>query len=187
MRVTEDAFAVKEQHELLDPICSLVFEEQASRRRLVENRPELLLALQHLSPGDRLTVVSARELGPSYVDGWAVMVQLAELGVPLRVLSGTDAGDYNHPSELRELIREISELKRESVSRRIKRGLELARRDGARVGRPSVIDDDVRTSIMDKRRRGSTLRSIAQSVGVSVGTVHKVLETEWGPGPRRRT
>ena len=107
VRVTEDALAVKEQHELLDPICSLVLEEQASRSRLVENRPGLLLALQQLSPGDRLVVTSARELGPSYVDGWAVMVQLAELGVPLRVLSGTDAGDYNHLSELRELIREI--------------------------------------------------------------------------------
>ena len=39
VRVTGDVRDVDRQHELLDRICARVFEEEASRRRLIKNRP----------------------------------------------------------------------------------------------------------------------------------------------------
>jgi DNA-directed RNA polymerase specialized sigma24 family protein len=49
------------------------------------------------------------------------------------------------------------------------------------VGQPlPVVDDDKRAAILDRRRRGESIRTIAAGVKVSVGVVHKTLKTAEG-------
>lgn len=175
VRVTGDARDVERQHEVLDPSCARVFEEESSRRRLIENRPQLLAALEQLGTGDRLVVTKVRHLAQSMVDGWEVLIDLVEHGVAVGVLEGSDAGDYDEVSDVREPAREITEMRRSILSDRIKDGLQAAREHGAPGGRPRVVDHTMRTAIFKQRDRGETLRAIAQSLGVSIGTVHAVL------------
>lgn len=175
VRVTEDARDVERQHEVLDPICARVFEEETSRRRLIENRPQLLAALEQLGTGDRLVVTKVRHLAQSMVDGWEVLIDLVEHGFAVRVLEGSDAGDYNEVPDIREDAREVTEIRRSLLSESIKDGLQAARERGAPGGRPRVVDRTMRAAIFAQRDEGETLRSIAQSLGVSVGTVHAVL------------
>ncbi|MEV5574776.1 hypothetical protein AB0L06_32465 [Spirillospora sp. NPDC052269] len=47
-------------------------------------------------------------------------------------------------------------------------------------GRRPVVDADKRAAILDRRRRGGSIRTIATGVGVSVGVVHKTLTTPEG-------
>ncbi|MEU0484690.1 hypothetical protein ABZ260_36605 [Streptosporangium sp. NPDC006013] len=42
-------------------------------------------------------------------------------------------------------------------------------------GRRPVVDDDKRAAILDRRKRGESIRAIAAGVKVSVGVVHKTL------------
>ncbi len=178
VRVTGDARDVERQHEVLNPICACVFEEESSRRRRIENRPQLLAALEPLRTGDRLTVRRFRDLAQSMVDGWEVLIDLIEHGVAVRVLEGSDAGDYDELTDIRELVRDITELRRSILSDRIERGLHEAREGGAVGGRPRVADRAMRAAIFNQRDQGQTLRAIAQSFGVSIGTVHNVLKAE---------
>lgn len=178
VRVTEDSRDVQRQRDVLDRICAHVFEEQSCRRRLVKNRPQLLAALEQLGTGDRLVVRKVRDLAQSMVEGWEVLIDLIEHSVAVRVLEGSDAGDYDELSDIRVLVRDITEIRRSILSDRIKCGLQAGREGGAVVGRPQVTDRAMRAAIFNQRDQGETLRSIAQSLSVSVGTVHNVLIAE---------
>ncbi|MEO3811169.1 hypothetical protein ABGB17_19410 [Sphaerisporangium sp. B11E5] len=61
------------------------------------------------------------------------------------------------------------------IVRKTKNGLETARKQGKVGGRRPVVDDDKRTAILDRRRRGESIRTIATGVKVSVGVVHETL------------
>lgn len=135
VRVTRDPRNVQEQHDAVDPMCAQVFEEESSRRRLLDSRPALLTVVEQLGTGDRLVVRKVRDLAQSMVDGWEVLIDLIEHGVAVRVLEGSDAGDYDKLSDIREPVRDITESRRSILSDRIKRGLQAAREGGAVGGR----------------------------------------------------
>lgn len=175
VRVNEDARDAERQHEVLQPICARFFEEESSRRRLIENRPQLLAALEQLGTGDRLVVTKVRHLVQSMVDVWEVLIDLVEHGVAVRVLEGSDAGNFVRVSDVREGAREITAIRRSLLSVSIKDGLQAARERGNPGGRPRVVDRTMRAAIFAQRDAGEPLRSIAQSLSVSVGTVHAVL------------
>lgn len=86
---------------------------------------------------------------------------------------------FNKPGNTeRSLILDIAhalaEDRRRDIIRKTKNGLDAAR---ARVrgGRRPVVDDDKRAAILDRRKRGESIRTIAAGVKVSVGVVHKTL------------
>ncbi|GAA4715982.1 Site-specific DNA recombinase [Promicromonospora umidemergens] len=178
VRVTGDARDADRQHELLDPICARVFEEEASRRRLIKNRPQLLAALDHLRPGDMLVVTRAKHLAQSMLEGLNVLNDLFEQGVAVKVLEGIAAGDHTKRSLFLDQGRDIAELRRRLLSQRIKTGLQAARERGDVGGRPTVVNDVRRAGILSLRNQGEPIRAIALAVGVSVGTVHNVLTRE---------
>lgn len=178
VRVTGDARDVEQQHELLDPICAHVFEENASRRRLIKNRPQLLAALDHLRPGDMLVVKKAKHLAQNMIDGLDVLNDLFEQGVAVKVLEGIAAGDHTERSLFLDHGGDIAELRRRFLSQRIKAGLQAARERGDVGGRPTVVNGDTHAGILSRREQGESIRAIARSIGVSVGTVHNVLAKE---------
>lgn len=175
VRVTDDARDVERQHDALDPICTRVFEETASRRLLLKNRSELRAALDYLGPDDLLVVKKASHLAQSMIDGLDVLNELFEQGVVVKVLEGIAAGVHTERSLILDAGRDIAEDRRRNLSWRIKAGLEAARHRGVVGGRPRVIDDDKRAVILSRGEQGESIRSIAQSLGVSVGAVHSVL------------
>lgn len=175
VRVTHDVRNVAVQHEAMDPICARVFEEPHSRKRLLKSRPELQVALNYLSPGDMLVVAKVGNLGQSTIDGLEVLNELFDLGVQVKVLEGMAAGEHTERSAVLDLGRDIAELRRDILSSRIKAGVKASRELGVSSGRPRVINASTRAAILARREQGEPLRSIAQAVGVSVGTVHNVL------------
>ncbi|MGA4508626.1 recombinase family protein [Propionibacteriaceae bacterium G1746] len=175
VRVTDDVEDVARQHAALDPICVRVFEEPASRKRLIKSRPDLQAAVDELSPGDVLVVTRLRHLAQGYADALEVLGGLFDLGVVVKVLEGTAAGEHAELTIYVDLGRDIARLRGELVSMHIRAGMKAARERGVGGGRRSVVDADTRAAILSHREQGESLRSIAQAVGVSVGTVHNVL------------
>ena len=57
-------------------------------------------------------------------------------------------------------------------------GLEAARRRGVRLGRPAALDRRGRERALRLRRSGRSIREIAETLGVAVGTVHAVVRGE---------
>lgn len=178
VQLTGDAREAEVQHEALDPICSRVFEEASTQRCVIENRPELLAVLNDAASEDQIVVTKVRYLAQSMVDGLEVLVDLVDRGVAVRVLGGAAAGDHSEPSFFLDQCREIAESRRSIRSDRIKAGLRAARTGGSALGRPRVLDDAKYNDIVTRREQGESIRSIAQAVDVSVGTVHNRLKAE---------
>ena len=71
----------------------------------------------------------------------------------------------------------FSSFEREMISERVKSGLERAKAEGKTLGRPSNMNDGLRSSIRLLRERGLGIKKIARELGVGVCTVYKALET----------
>ncbi len=178
VRVSTKGQDTARQHDVLDPICVKVFEEKASGKLAVKDRPGLTAALDYLRDGDMLTVQEVDRLGRNLLEGLIVLTELFERGISVKVLDGIAAGEHTERSLILDLALALAEDRRRDISRKTKNGLEAARKRGKVGGRPRVIDDDKRAVILARREKGESIRVIARVLDVSVGSVHAVLLEE---------
>ena len=71
----------------------------------------------------------------------------------------------------------LGEYERELIRERINAGLARAKAEGKKLGRPSLVNDAIKTSVRMLHERGLTVRQIAKNLGIGVGTTHKLLQT----------
>jgi DNA invertase Pin-like site-specific DNA recombinase len=70
----------------------------------------------------------------------------------------------------------LAEWEREMIRERVKAGLETARRKGKKLGRPSKMNDSLRSAIILLKERGAGIKQIGRQLGVGMGTIYKALE-----------
>lgn len=95
-------------------------------------------------------------------------------------MSHQEAVDTSTPAGrmLFQVIGAMAEFERELIRERVVAGIKRAKAKGKRLGRPRV-DVDAET-VIGLRATGLSLRDIADEVGVSAGTVHKLLREPQG-------
>jgi DNA invertase Pin-like site-specific DNA recombinase len=187
VRVSTDKQNTRRQHDALDPICWKVFEERVSGKLATADRPVLLEALEHVRPGDMLTVQEVDRLGRNLLEGLIVLNDLFQRGISVKVLDGIAAGEHTRRSLILDIALALSEDRRRDISTKTRNGLEAARKAGRVGGRPAVIDDDKRAAILARRARGESIRTIATGTGVSIGVVHKTLSATTASPPEPGT
>ncbi len=69
----------------------------------------------------------------------------------------------------------LAEYERALIRERVKAGLDRAKRNGTKLGRPTNLNDSVRSAIVALRARDVSIRRIAAQLRVGTGTVYKVL------------
>jgi DNA invertase Pin-like site-specific DNA recombinase len=69
----------------------------------------------------------------------------------------------------------FAEFERSLIRERVKVGLERAKRNGVRLGRPSNLNDAVRAAIVGLRAKDVSIRKIASQLKVGTGTIYSVL------------
>ena len=65
----------------------------------------------------------------------------------------------------------VAEFERELIRERVNSGLDAARREGKKLGRPP-IKGVIAEKLREAKEKGLTYREIAKSLKVSVGTAH---------------
>lgn len=70
----------------------------------------------------------------------------------------------------------LGEYERELMRERIMAGQRRARSQGVKIGRPSKMNDAVRTSVRLLRGNGMAIREISKRLEIGVGTVYSALE-----------
>jgi DNA invertase Pin-like site-specific DNA recombinase len=70
----------------------------------------------------------------------------------------------------------FADFERSMISERTKAGMERARRQGRRIGRPSNMNDGLAESVKFMRSQGLGIRRIARDLGIGVSSVYKVLD-----------
>ena len=69
----------------------------------------------------------------------------------------------------------LGEYERELMRERIMAGQRRARSQGVKIGRPSKMNDAVRTSVKLLHGNGMAIRNISKQLAIGVGTVYSVL------------
>jgi len=70
----------------------------------------------------------------------------------------------------------LAEYERELIRERVKVGLERAKKNGKKLGRPTNLNASVKAAIVGLRSKDVPIRQIAKQLKVGTGTVYKVLE-----------
>ena len=70
----------------------------------------------------------------------------------------------------------FAEFERNLIRERVKVGIERAKKNGVKLGRPTNLNDSVRAAIVALRAKDHSIRHIAAQLRVGTGTVYKVLQ-----------
>ena len=71
----------------------------------------------------------------------------------------------------------FADFERSMIAERTRAGMERARKQGKKIGRPSNMNDGLKESIKYMRSQGLGIRRIATDLKVGVSSVYKVLES----------
>jgi DNA invertase Pin-like site-specific DNA recombinase len=82
------------------------------------------------------------------------------------------------------ILGSVAELERNLIRERVVSGLDKARRNGVRLGRPTVINPSMVQAIRLLRERGMTVRQISLKLKCGVGTCYKILQEAQAPEAR---
>lgn len=150
-----------------------VFEEQASATKI---RPqwEELKAAAHRGEFGAIVIYAIDRLGRSMIGNVQEILVLDRLGV--ETVSVREPWlDMGGPIRtlLIAILSWVAEEERRQIAARSKLGVERARREGKRIGRPPVEVDVVLASQLADE--GRSVREVARRLGVSRAVAHRVL------------
>ena len=154
----------------------LVFTDVASGRTLKRQGWQDLMS--RIQPGDTLVVAFLDRLSRSFEDGVRIQMELTQRDIAIVALrenidtrEGSAAAKFFRRSMLAQGAYQV-----DSASERIKLGLDRARAEGKRVGRPPALSPDQVEQSRRMAEEGAGLRQIARVMQCSPATVNKVLE-----------
>jgi len=147
--------------------------EVASGAAKRAKRDELLDAARRRE-FDAILVWKLDRWGRSVADLVATINELTSLGVAF--VSFTEALDLSTPSgrALAGMLAVFAELERDLIRERVRAGLERARRDGTRLGRPPTAATHVKEA-RALRARDLSHAEIARRLGIGESSVRRIL------------
>ena len=124
---------------------------------------------------DLIAVWSIDRLGRSLQHLIETVNELQAVGVDLYIHQ--QAIDSSTPSGKLafSIFGAFAEFERSLIRERVRAGLDRAKRNGVKLGRPSNLNDTVRAAIVALREKDVPIRQIASQLRVGTGTVYQVL------------
>jgi DNA invertase Pin-like site-specific DNA recombinase len=125
---------------------------------------------------DLIAVWSIDRLGRSLSDLISTVNNLHTQGVD--IFFAQQAIDTTTPSGklLFSVMGSFAEYERELIRERIKLGVERARKEGKKLGRPSSVTDSTRAAIVELYKKGMSPKKISQTLRCGVGTAFHTLK-----------
>lgn len=157
--------------------CEKVFTDHASG--VLARRPALEGALEYVQAGDTLVVTKLDRLGRSVRDLIRLAERLQATGVELVAVSqGIDTSTAGGRLFF-HVLAAIAEFEHDLVVERTRDGLAAARARGRRGGRkPKMTTTKVEQARLMHESRKYTVQEIADTLGVSRGTIYRYLKNE---------
>ena len=159
--------------------CAQVFHERISSTTPDSKRLQLQAALAELAKGDELVVAKLDRLGRTQVEVINRLNDLQQQGINVRTLDGllnTEALGKMAPLVI-GLLTGLSEVERNLIQERTNESIAHRRATGGDLGgRRRSYTDEQAEMVHQLREEGTSLRAIGTKVGLSLGTVQRVLE-----------
>src|SRR4029453_2869005 len=139
--------------------------------------PDFAKLLKALLPGNTVVVTKLDRLARSSRDN--IVHELEGLSCGFVSLgeswcdTTTDAGRL-----MLTIMGGIAEFERNLIRKRTDEGIERARKQGKKFGRPERLDAGQKRVIADRYGKGATIPQLAEEYGVGVGTIWRSLQPE---------
>jgi DNA invertase Pin-like site-specific DNA recombinase len=140
-------------------------------------RAEFNRMLDKLRQDDVLVVTKLDRLGRDAVDVLATIRRLEQLEVKVIVLQLGQL-DLTSPAGrmMLTMLAAVAEMERDLLIERTKAGLERARAEGKKLGRPSKTTHKARADLIKAHHEGATISALARLYGVSRATVLSIVK-----------
>ncbi|WP_440531370.1 recombinase family protein [Sinorhizobium fredii] len=155
--------------------CVRLFEEKASGAK--RDRPELARMLDHLRPGDVVTITRLDRLARSTADLLHIAERIKEAGAGLRSLAEPWA-DTTSPAGRMVLtvFAGIADFERALIVERTSTGRAAAKARGVRFGpRPALTIEQIAHARELIEREAKTVADVARLLGVHRATLYRAL------------
>ncbi len=158
--------------------CEKIYSEKQSGKSR-DGRPEFAKLMKALLPGDTVVVTKLDRLARSSRDLHNILHELDGLSAGFTSLgeswcdTTTDVGRL-----MLTIMGGIAQFERSLIRSRTDAGIERARRQGKKFGRPERLDDGQKRVIADRYGKGATIPELAEEYGVGVGTIWRALQPE---------
>ncbi|WP_299205426.1 recombinase family protein [uncultured Amphritea sp.] len=172
---TDDQELVSQRAELAAAGCSRLFSEKVTGTR--RDRPELTRLLDHLRPGDVVTVTRLDRLARSTRDLLDIAEQIQSAGAGLRSLAEPWA-DTTSPAGRMVLtvFAGIAEFERSLIIDRTRSGRQVAKAKGVKFGPPPTLTPEQiahARALVDQE--GRTVKEAAALLGVHRSTLYRAF------------
>jgi len=150
-----------------------LYEEKVSGSTI--KRPQLQEALKFLKKGDVLVVWKLDRLGRSLQDLIRIVQDLKDRGVGLRSL--TEGIDTTNPGGMLifHIFGSLAQFERELIRERTLAGLEAAKKQGRKGGRPRSLNEEQREVLKDLLKQGKGISYAARSLNTSRYTIYREM------------
>ena len=140
------------------------------------NRPKLKEALEYLKKGDVLIVWKLDRLGRSLKDLIKIIEDLKQRGIGFKSL--TEGIDTTNSGGMLifHLFGSLAQFERELIRERTFAGLEVAKKQGRRGGRPRSLDHEKRELMKRLLEEGIGISSVARSLSTSRLTIYREMK-----------
>jgi DNA invertase Pin-like site-specific DNA recombinase len=172
---TEDQHVDLQLDVLTQAGCQRMFCEKVSGAG--RQRPEMFRMLEQLRAGDTVIVWKLDRLARSTRDLLATVETIREAGATFRSLSEPWADTTSHGGKfILTVFAGMAEFERELIRERTRAGREVAKRRGARFGRPKKMNVEQRDLAARLRAEGKSVKEVANIFGVHVSTIYRLSD-----------
>lgn len=144
------------------------------------DRPALNKMLEDASEKKFSKVVAfdLTRLGRSLPDLLATMKVFQDSQVDLQLLQN-DLDTSTHSGRLMfSIFGAIGEFERELIRERVKSGLEKARKQGKKLGRPSLLNNSTKAAVIELKQKGLGVKHICRLLKIGCGTYYNITNPQ---------
>ncbi|NDY90142.1 recombinase family protein [Ideonella livida] len=147
-------------------------EEKVSGSVPAGQRPGFVRLLEKLEPGDTLVVTKLDRIGRDSVDVQQTVHDFSRRGVRLVVLQLGNLDLTSTAGALMvKVLAAVADFERGLIVERTQAGLERAKAEGKRLGRPPKTTESQRQAIRQALTTGATVSQVARDHGISRAAV----------------
>lgn len=173
--------AIKDAIQRSGDVLVQVYEDHAiSGGKSRQDRPALDTMLKHAGAGKFEKVISwdITRLGRSLSDLIATLNELQKSNVDLQFLQNDLDTSTAGGRMLFSIFGAIGEFERSLIRERVKSGLEKAKKQGKKLGRPSLLNESTKAAVIELKQKGLGVRHICRLLKIGCGTYYTITNPQ---------
>ena len=162
-----------------------IFSDVTSGAKNARERPQMKKLLNYAEAGDTVVVWRIDRLGRSLIDVLNTVNELRSRGIDVRSISDGIDPTTSSGRMMLGMLATLAEYERELITERVNAGIQAAKAQGTRFGRPPIDPDVVSRKLAiaaDERAMGRTAAQAAAAVGWSRATLYRHQQLAQAPG-----